>query len=427
MESPRKKRTHDNLTVRKVRAFLAEERKAGATSFRKLSDRQGLFITTTKAGNPVWRIAYRFAGAQRTYTVGAYPDVSLAKAREVLAIVKQQLKVGVDPTIERRAERAKSVASFGDTFREATTKWLAHRKGGWSVVHYRTTERALERDVLPLLGALPLTRITPELVAHVIDRITARGADETAGKVRQCVERIFAYALVEPNPAVAVAERLKTPEPDQPLAALLTFPELGDVLRRTELLGVTPAVRRALRLVAFCAVRIGNVLQATWDQFDLDSPTPMWVIPRTQMKAKKKNFPHKIVLGPTIAAELRQWRQMTGHRKGLVFTSPFARREGRSLSHEALEKVYSKRLGLADKHTVHGWRSAFSTLAREAGGFAHEVVELALDHEPRNEVARAYDRGERLEERIRLMTWWDTQLVAAEHQTTPLVAKVGVA
>jgi hypothetical protein len=44
-----------------------------------------------------------------------------------------------------------------------------------------------------------------------------------------------------------------------------------------------------------------------------------------------------------------------------------------------------------------------------------DVVELALDHVHDNAVVRAYDRGERLEERVRLMNWWDTQLTAAQH------------
>jgi integrase len=70
-------------------------------------------------------------------------------------------------------------------------------------------------------------------------------------------------------------------------------------------------------------------------------------------------------------------------------------------------------LGLADKHSPHGWRSAFSTLARD-NGFERDAVELALDHVHDNEVARAYDRGERLRERIRLAAWWGEELTKAQ-------------
>ena len=74
------------------------------------------------------------------------------------------------------------------------------------------------------------------------------------------------------------------------------------------------------------------------------------------------------------------------------------------ISIETVDKAYRVTLGLKDQHSPHGWRSSFSTLAREAG-FAREVVELSLDHIHDSEVARAYDRGGRRPERARLMQW----------------------
>jgi len=62
---------------------------------------------------------------------------------------------------------------------------------------------------------------------------------------------------------------------------------------------------------------------------------------------------------------------------------------------------------------MHGWRSSFSTLARE-NGFELDVVELALDHVHDNKVVLAYDRGERLEQRRKLAVWWDEQFTRAQ-------------
>jgi len=83
-------------------------------------------------------------------------------------------------------------------------------------------------------------------------------------------------------------------------------------------------------------------------------------------------------------------------------------------------------LGLEGKHSPHGWRSSFSTLARDNGS-ARDVVELALDHAHDNEVARAYDRGERFEERIKLFNWWGEQLSAAQHGATVIPLKINAA
>jgi integrase len=158
-------------------------------------------------------------------------------------------------------------------------------------------------------------------------------------------------------------------------------------------------------LVAFTASRIGNAIAAEWTEFDLDSEAPLWTIPRSKMKAKDRKHDHKVLLGPTIAADLRTWRAVTGGR-GYVFPSPTGRKH---VTHEALEKVLRVTLGYSGTHSVHGWRSSFSTLARDHG-FAKDVVELTLDHVTDSQTVRAYDRGERLEERKKLAMWWDAQL-----------------
>jgi integrase len=191
--------------------------------------------------------------------------------------------------------------------------------------------------------------------------------------------------------------------------ALLTWPELGDVLRSAETARISPAVRMAHRLCAFSAARIDNIVRAEWHEFHLDHEPPMWIIPRAKMKAKERDHDHKVILGPTIAAELRQWRANVGG-KGYLFAS--ASKKGR-VTAEAVEKVYRETLGLRDKHTPHGWRAAFSTLAKD-NGHDKDAVELALDHVHTGEVQRAYDRGERLKLRIELAQWWDAQLAHAQ-------------
>jgi integrase len=95
---------------------------------------------------------------------------------------------------------------------------------------------------------------------------------------------------------------------------------------------------------------------------------------------------------------------------GYLFRSPVGRKH---ITRESLEKAYRVTLGQDGKHSPHGWRAAFSTLARDHG-LERDVVELTLDHIHDNDVVRAYDRGERLQQRIRLMNWWGDQLIRAQ-------------
>jgi integrase len=395
------------LTERAIKTFLAR----GAEG--KLSDGGGMFLTTTAAGTPVWRVKYRLAGKELLYSIGQYPVVTLERARHELAWVKEQLREGKDPVQARALTRSAAVAAADMTFRAVFDQWLEKQRPGWSDIHFEKSKRAIERDVLPALGALPITAITPPHVATAISAVDGRGARDTAGKILQHLNGIFRYAqakgLRTDNPAAPVGEILSRRSSVGRRPALLKWAELGAVLRAAEAANLSRSVRQAHRLCAFTAARISNIVQAEWPEFDLEAMPPTWIIPRSKMKVGGRPHDHKIILGPTIAAELRAWRAITSP-AGYLFPSPAG---GAYISRESVEKAYRVTLQLDGKHTPHGWRSAFSTLGRDQG-FAREVVELTLDHIHDNDIARAYDRGERLTQRVELMTWWDAQLAAAE-------------
>lgn len=398
--------------------------KAGRAPTKKLSDGEGMFLTITPAGTPVWRLKYRIGGKERIYAIGIYPQVSLRDARTARDLTKARLREGRDPTQARQVGRVAQIVASGNTFEFVARAWLEKRKAGWSEIHYRQSQRALERDVFPTLGALPVGEIKSSMVARAIERIANRGAVATAGKVLWNVSRVFALAksdgLCSENPATGVREVLPATKPHSQRPALLEFELLGELLRRFEAAPISPPVRIAHRLVAFSASRIGNAIAAEWSEFVLDTDVPLWVVPRAKMKAKGKKHDHRILLGPTIAADLRSWRSVT-HARGYVFPSPTGRKH---ITHESIEKALRVTLGYEGRHSVHGWRASFSTLARDHG-FSKDVVELALDHVTDSATVRAYDRGERLVERKKLAAWWDAELETAQ-RGAPANLLVGV-
>jgi integrase len=412
----------NRLTDPKIRAFLRQA-KAGTAPVKKLFDGGGMFLMVTPAGTAVWRLKYSLGGKSKLYAIGVYPDVSLAGARAQRDAAKALLSEGRDPVMARMLQRAGAMASGDSTFAGAAETWLAKMKPGWSAIHYTKSKQALERDVLPFIGKLPVGSITAPMVTAVIDRVVARGAVETASKILWNIRCIFNEAKARTeglpeNPAEPVRETLPKRTAQKKRPALLTFEALGDLLRGADMAHLSPAVRMAHRLVAFSTARIGNVITAEWSEFDLDGDTPSWTIPRAKMKMKDRDFDHKVILGPTITAELSHWRRATGG-AGYAFPSPVD--NGKHITHESLEKVYRVTLKLDGKHSPHGWRSAFSTLAKEnEKPFSRESVELALDHVADNAIVRAYDRGQRLEERVRLAYWWDAQLSAAQRGTDPI-------
>jgi integrase len=403
-------RGYDRLSDRAVKSFVAKAR-AGTSTIGKLSDGGGLYLTLTPAGTAVWRVKYRIDGKERVFAAGIYPDVSLAAAREQRAEVKAHLRSGRDPVQSRALERHAATLSTNSTFSSVASSWLDKQKRGWSGIHYAKSERGLKRDVLPIIGELPIDQITSAMVANVVEKVAARGAEETAGRILQHISGIFRLArsrgLLHENVAVDVREVLPRRKRRTGRPALIVFDELRDVLRRADLAPVSPSVRLANRLIAFSAQRIGDVVAATWDQFDLESDAPTWTIPREQMKVRDRDGDHRVPLGPTIAGELLAWRKATGG-KGVVFPSPSGKRS--FVGREAIEKLYSEVLELDGRHSPHSWRTAFSTLSREVGDFDRDVVELALDHISDSRVIRAYNRAQRFDQRVRLARWWDAQL-----------------
>lgn len=401
----------NRLSDRTVKAFIAKAR-AGTAEKGKLSDGGGLYLMLTPAGTPVWRIKYRIGGKEKAYAAGIYPDVTLEKARAERAAVREHLRAGRDPVQAWRVERRAAAVASDTTFAVVASTWLEKQRRAWSGIHYTKSERALVRDVLPTLGPLPIAEVTSAMIADVVERIAARGAHETAGRVLQHVTGIFRLArsrgMVRDNVAIDVREVLPKRKQRVGRPALVNFDELRDVLRRADLAPISPAVRLANRLVAFSAQRIGNVVSATWDQFELDDEIPVWTIPREQMKVRDREGDHRVPLGPTIAGELKGWRDATGG-KGFVFPSPSGKRE--YVGRETIEKLYSEGLNLEGMHSPHAWRTSFSTLARDVGEIDRDVIELLLDHVSDSHVIRTYNRAQRFSKRVQAAAWWDGQLI----------------
>ena len=400
-------RATNKLSDRAIKSFVSQTQK-GADVKGKLADGGGLYLTVTAAGT-LSGASSTASAARGLYSIGPYPQVTLAAARSARDEAKGLIRAGRDPVRARQVGRVEASAATDATFARVTQDWLAKQKRDWSEIHYQKSERAFERDVLPLLGRMPIAEISPAMVAAVIEGILKRDVRDMAGKVLQHIGGVFRFAqgrgLCRDNPAIPVHEILPKRRTIGRRPALLAFEALRDVMERAELAALSPSVRLAHRLCAFTAARVGNIVEAQWGEFDLESETPTWTIPRAKMKVREREHDHKAALGPTIVAELRLWKARTKG-VGFVFPSPTGRDY---ITREPLEKARRVTLGLANKHSLHGWRAALSTLARDAG-FSREVVELALDHIHDTAVARAYDRGERINERRRLMDWWDLQL-----------------
>ena len=176
----------------------------------------------------------------------------------------------------------------------------------------------------------------------------------------------------------------------------LPYAEVGAALETVE--GDT-AARLCLQLVILTAVRSGEARAATWDEIDLKNRT--WTIPATRMKAGAE---HRVPLSDATVAVLDKARVLADG-SPLVFPSRMKR--GHPLSDMALTKML-RDSDLAERTTVHGFRSAFRDWCADMGK-AREVAEAALAHTVPG-VEGAYFRSDLFQRGRRLMDQWAAYL-----------------
>jgi len=365
-----------------------------------LADERGLRLLVRANGSKLWQLRYRLDGKARIDSLGAYPDVSLAEAREKRDASRKLIAAGIDPVAARRQSEQERKRALEDCFQIVATAWFEKWRTGKSERHIGYVWRRLEMDVFPTLGHRPIGEIkTPEVVA-MLKAIEKRGAIDIAKRCHQMIGQVFRYAiahgLASDNPAVDVRPSDVLPSTSQTNYARIDAKELPQLLRRIEAYQGNPATRVAIKLMALTFVRTSELIGARWDEFDFNAA--QWRIPATRMKMKS---PHIVPLAWQTLELLAILREVTG-RSALLF--PGERDHEKPMSNGTILMAL-KRMGYAGKMTGHGFRGLASTILHERG-FEHMHIELQLAHQERNRVSAAYNHALYLEQRSKMMQWW---------------------
>jgi integrase len=389
------------LTAAAARAAKPKERAY------KLTDGGGLHLFVTPAGSKLWRLRYEIRGKEKLLSLGPYPEVGLAQAREGRSAAKALLRAGRDPMVEKKAQRAATADAAG-SFEAIARDWHARQAPTWTERHSADVLGSLERDVFPRLGALPIRAITPPMVLGVLRSIEGRPAPETARRVRQRISAVFVYAIAsglgETDPA-AVVKGAMAPLAKGRQPAITELAEAREVLARVEAMPAHPVTKLANRLLALTVVRPGEIRSARWGEFEgLDGPAPLWRVPAERMKMGRE---HLVPLACQAVEVLQAARRLTG-RGPLVF--PNARHAHRPMSENAIGYLLN-RAGYHGRHVPHGWRATFSTVMNERHRADRRVIDLMLAHAPDDKTEAAYNRASHLERRRELAQLWADMLL----------------
>lgn len=375
------------------------------------SDGGNLILRVDAEGRKTFAFRYGLDGRERTAGLGPTWRVSLAEARAKAEAMGKLLAAKLDPIAERDKQRAaeRAAAARLITFREASRRFLADREGAWrNEQHRRDFRNSLDTHILPAIGGLSVGDIDTPAVLRVLEPIW-RKTPETANRCRSRIELVLDWCSARdyrdgPNPAkwrghldhILPATKTLAPTKHHPALPWQQLPAFMADLRGREGLAA-----RTLEFAILNASRIGEVLGATWSEFDFGSKT--WTIPASRMKSGRE---HVAPLSPR-ALEILRAMPRDGER-------PFP-------THRATVGVFLRQRMGRDDITTHGFRSSFSTWCAEATRFEPETREAALAHAIRDKTMAAYQRGSLLAKRAKLMQAWADYCAAPPRATAGTV------
>ncbi len=367
----------------------------------KLTDGNGLYLEVMPTGSKYWRMQYRYEGKRPRLSFGVYPEVGLAEARDRRDLNRRLLRDGVNPAVHHRQEKRRRKLAAADTFELLAREWHTTNLSQWTPAHGRDIIQRFEKDIFREIGNEPINSLQAPDIIEVIRRIEARGAGELARRALQNIGRVYRYAIVtgraETDPTYRMSEALK-PQLKTHYAALESeeLPNFVRALRANRArLFIHTLYATELLLLTF--VRTGELIKATWDEFDLDEAE--WRIPAKRMKMRRD---HIVPLSRQVIERLKELQSVSA---GRLYVFPHYSDPQKHLSNNTILKAI-ERLGYKGRTTGHGFRALAMSTIKEKLGYRHEVIDRQLAHQPHSKVDRAYDRAQFLDERRVMMQEW---------------------
>lgn len=356
-------------------------------------DGGGLVMRVTGQGKMTWRLEYRFDGERRSRSLGLFPDVPLAEAREMRDHVRNQIARGEDPDAVVEAPPAET------TFGEIVGHYIQN------LVDQKMSDATLQKnrwllnDLAGPLHARPIAKVRAGEIMPLIQEQIAHGKRETAKRLRSRIAAVFDLGIVmevcQGNPAIALRSIVPKVEVEH-TAAILDEQKFGLLLKAIDGYA-NDTIRNILRLQALCYTRPAEMRSARWGNIDFDER--VMVCPKSVVKVRRE---HLVPLSRQAVAILREQQEMTGHME-LVFPQRGSR--DKPLSENAMNNALLALGYGGDVHTAHGFRSTASTILNERG-FRRDVIEASLGHVETNEVRRAYNRAVYWKERVEMAQAW---------------------
>lgn len=384
--------------------FVKNVKASGSPTGNKHTDGQGLYLHVKANGKKTgkyWRMNYRFHGKQRTLALGVYPAVSLSKARQKRDKARELLADGIDPSAAKRNEKQALAQAATNTFAAVARDWLTKTAAKRAAITQEKVTAWVEKDIIPFIGKMPISAIGPRDVLAVVRKVEARGAIDSAHRIKQLCGQVFRFAVV-----CGLAQRDVTSDLREALSAkvmkhhsAITEPkQAGELMRSIHAYMGHICTVAALKLSPLVFVRPGELRTAEWSEIDLDAAE--WRIPASKMKMDQA---HIVPLSRQAIEILRSIHDISGHGR---YVFPSLRTGERPMSENTINAALRGMGYSQEEHTAHGFRAMARTIMDEVLGERVDLIEHQLAHAVKDANGRAYNRTAHLPARREMMQRW---------------------
>ncbi|MNS49528.1 Prophage CP4-57 integrase [compost metagenome] len=403
-------------------------------------------LRVSETGRKTWTLRYVTEdGDKRRFSLGLYPDVSLADARKRCAQARLQATDGVDPAgekrrkkVERRSQTIKTFADLSAAYFEAT------ESGQWKPRGKRKRPSTIAgemwlwgKHIEPRLGDLRLADVTPAAIKSLLLRLIEKGQDTSANRVRAQIRQMFNYAILEAEVVAAnPVARVRPMGEEIPRERVLRDIEIGAIWQALDdptILSCAGSARRenrrvyvsrpvciAIKLLLITLQRRHEVAGMTRAEVDLEQA--VWTIPGTRTKNGR---PTLVPLSPGAVALIREAMALVNEPTPFVFPARWDR--DKSLTPASLTRALRDvRAALSlPSLTPHDLRrTAATSMASERLRISPFIIGRILNHTSEKGGAAAvtlstYALYDFMAEKRSALAAWDRLLVSILHSHAP--------
>lgn len=398
-----------DLAFRKVNASNSEQ---------LLPDGGGLYVrirSISDGGAISFRLTYRTQGKQKWLTLGSYPTMSLADAREARNKAKALLSEGKDPSVEKQLEKSRNKqlqreekSNLEALEKRLTVNTLFNRWEKLDLSNHKdkgaAVRRLFEKDILPTIGNIAAEDVKKSDVISVVDALLERGVDRTAKIALALMRQMFRFAqnrdIVGADPTATI-RKAKIGKPDTERDRVLSEEEIKSLCGKISSAHLSIPAEVAIWLALSTGCRIGEILKAKWAEINFEKK--IWLIPSEN---SKNGIPLEIYLSDFAIKQFRNlrlvsnttaWcypnRDQDNHVCPKTITKQIIDRQiGEKRKPMQGRSKYTEGLILSGgKWTPHDLRRTAGTMMT-ALGVLPDIADKCLNHKEQNRIRRTYLR-----------------------------------